>query len=70
MTICLDKKDLVTLVKGNSPGHDIMVKNPYLHCGDYSGSYGTWSWRGHELEKLSEEELWNMHVEMKNQYKR
>ena len=65
MKIDLDKKDLITLVCGNSPGFDFITEFSNLDYGSYNGSYGTWNWNHYKLEKLSDGELWELHIKMK-----
>ena len=61
MKVELDKKDLINLVNGVSPGYDLFENPTVKRCGRYSGSYGTWDWISYELDKLSEEELLNLY---------
>ena len=61
MKVDLDKKALVDLVNGTSPNYDLF-DNPLIKlCGTFNGSYGTWSWNKDNLEKCSEEQLYDLY---------
>ncbi len=61
MKVDLDKKALVDLVKGTGPHYDLF-DNPLVKlCGKFNGRYGTWAWNKYELEKCSEEQLYDLY---------
>lgn len=62
MTVELDKKDLVSLVKGIWPSYSIM-DDPYIRqLGSYSGGMlDEWSWNSYKLEELTEETLFKLY---------
>lgn len=68
MTINLDKKDLVSLVKGTDPDYNVMDNMSVKPYGRYNGSYGTWTWED-SLHSLSEEKLYSIYVICKNNLK-
>lgn len=57
----LMKKAFINMVKGTSPNFTIFDDPMVSKCGSYNGSYGTWSWKDSELERLTEEELWSLY---------
>ena len=69
MKINLDKTEFVDLVCGTNPNFNLFTHKDINRCGDYNGSYGTWSWKRHELRKLTEEQLYNMYKLCKDLYK-
>jgi hypothetical protein len=61
MMVELTKTDLVNLVMGTTPSYEQMNDKLVDRTGSYRGSYGTWSWDNHELNKLSEKTLWDLY---------
>lgn len=68
--IKLDKEDLISLVIGKPPYYN-QFENPLVkQCGSYTGGMAErWDWKTHELEKLSEEQLYELYVICKNSWK-
>lgn len=62
MTVELDKKDLISLVKGICPSYQIM-DDPYIRqLGSYRGGMNDeWSWNSYKLEELTEETLFKLY---------
>ncbi len=60
MLLELNKDMLIDLVCGTSPNYSIFEHPIVKKCGDYNGSYGTWSWNS-ELKELSESELFDLY---------
>lgn len=62
MTVELDKKDLVSLVKGILPSYQL-IDDPYIRqLGSYrGGSVNEWSWHVYKLEELTEETLFKLY---------
>ena len=56
----LDKKDLISLVKGTSPHPSIMNDDLLMFCGQFTG-FPNEKWEWGSLRKLSEETLWNIY---------
>ena len=61
MKIELDKKGLIHLANGTYPHFDLFENELVKVCGTFNGSAGTWSWNDSELNKLSEEQLYNLY---------
>jgi hypothetical protein len=64
MNITVDKKDLISLVNGSEPSLERMYE--FEKFGDYSASYDSWNWNWYKLEELSNEQLWNLYLDVKN----
>ena len=65
MKIEVDKKDLISLVKGSVPSfndfeHPLVVKGGHSYC----DQYGRTSWDS--LDSLSENELYDLYIVLKN----
>lgn len=59
MKVELEKKDLIIMVKGASPSFEVMNHPLVSKCGRYFGGFSdTWYWSQVDLEKLTEEQLW------------
>lgn len=56
-SIALDKEDIISLVKGQSPNYSVMEHRLIKKHGNFDGSYGKWNWNSFSLEKCTEEEL-------------
>lgn len=69
MKIAVTTEDLVNMVKGVSPDYDLFENEIVKRCGNYNGSYGTWSWNEDELLKLSEEQLYGLYVLCRDSFK-
>lgn len=70
MNIDLSKKDLVNLVKGQSPYYNVMNNPLVKQCGNYVGGfYDKWNWHSTELEKLTEEQLYQLYTLCKDSWK-
>lgn len=67
MDIDLSKTDLICLVMGTSLGYEAMsntiVKENGVYCGGFKDE---WQWDKYKLEKLTEEELWQLYNICKN----
>ena len=62
MTVELTKPDLMSLVKGTGPDHSIMEHELVKPFGSYRGGHHDhWDWHGYALDKLSEQELWDLY---------
>lgn len=68
MNIELDKKGFVDLLMGASPHYDLFENELVKKCGNYNGSYGTWSWNTDKLLECSEIELYNLYKLCKNSW--
>jgi len=69
MILDLDKKDLISLVKGISP-YDSVWNNPLINeNGDYSASYSNWDWNYGTFENCSEEKIYEIYMICKNSWK-
>lgn len=69
MKMDLDKKDMISLVKGTAPNLLIM-DNPLINkYGNFRASYGTWDWNYRAFDNLSEEELLEIYLTCKNSWK-
>ncbi len=69
MTYQLDKADLINLILGFGKPHDDLVAfEPFITAGSFDEDFVGdvfWCWSKTELEKLSEEVLWEMYSKMK-----
>lgn len=66
MLVDLSKKDLVSLVCGTEPSYKQMSNEVVDYFGNYSGSYGRWSWNKLRLNEYSEKELYNLYLFLKD----
>lgn len=67
MTITLEKEDLISLVKGNSPYYSEFNNPLILKAGhSYSDQYGKTSWSN--LNNLSKDELYELYLICKNSW--
>lgn len=58
----LDRKDIISLLKGTEPNYDVMGKIPCdLGC-YYGGFKDEWHWHHHIPEKYSDEELLDFYL--------
>lgn len=65
VTLQLDEKDLINILKGVSLSYEQM-ELPFVKAnGRFNGSHGTWSWSYSAFEKYSEEELVNFYLILK-----
>ena len=61
MKINLNKKDLISLVKGTSPNYHVM-EHPLIKAnGHFAGGHFGWSWNWN-FTPLSEKELYRMYL--------
>jgi hypothetical protein len=62
MTVDLDKKALVSLVKGTEPYYSAFDNPLVKRCGKWiAGFVDSWSWSGTSLYDLTEEELYELY---------
>jgi len=67
MTVELNKDDLVTLVMGFNLDNDLINKYSGLEYGHWTGRHvDEWIWHKWALERLDEEELYNIFQECKS----
>ena len=70
MLIELDRKDLISLVKGTSPYYSIFENPLVKQCGSYCGGMcDEWSWTSVYLEELSDKELFELYALCKDSWK-
>jgi hypothetical protein len=70
MLIELDKTAFMSMVKGTYPYYSIFDHPVVKKCGIYiGGMLEEWRWNRNELEKLSEEELYELYNLCINSYK-
>jgi len=62
MKVELDKIALISLVCGEQPYYSIFEHPVVKKCGSYNGSHDEWRWFHYELEKLSEQELYDLYI--------
>ena len=61
MNINLTKKGLILVLKGFSPGYNVMNHPPYSLLGRYIGRFvDDWQWDTNKLKDLSEEDIWSL----------
>lgn len=65
MLVKLEKDDLINLVCGINPSYEAMGNQIVAKCGRFNGSYETWTWYKYELKKLSEDDLYNLYLTIK-----
>lgn len=68
MIIDLDKKALISMVCGVTPNFSLFNDPIVEKCGKYNDSYGTWTWDFKELNKLSEESLYDLYNKCINSF--
>ena len=70
MTVGLDRKDIINLLKGTKPYYDVMDKIP-KDLGSYVGGFvDDWHWNYFdESVKYSNEELYEFYLLCKNSWK-
>jgi len=67
MTVELNKDDLVTLVMGFNLYNDLINKYSRLEYGHWTGGHAdVWTWHKWALQRLDEEELYNIFQECKS----
>ncbi len=70
MTADLDKRDLVSLVAGTTPDYTVMSLPLIAQCGSYTGGFhDRWDWSKTKLDKLTEEQLWEVYQHCKQSWK-
>lgn len=67
MEVNLDKKALISLVSGENPYYSIFENDLVKDCGWYSENRG-WTWYSHELEKYTEEQLYELYLLCRNSW--
>ncbi len=60
MLLDLDKKALISLVRGESPAYSLLENSIIKRCGEISCE--GWVWDENELERLNEEALYNLYL--------
>lgn len=68
MKIDLDKKDLISLVKGTPPNYSAMDDYRVKCRGSFSGSYGRWDWNHNAFEDCTEEKILEIYQLCKNSW--
>ncbi len=64
ITVNLEKKDLINLIKGIDPSYEQMGQPLVAANGTHSGSYDRWSWNYKAFEDCSEQEIYDAYVEL------
>ena len=68
MNFDLDKKDLISLVKGTHPHYDVFEHKLVKRCGNYTGGMSDrWSWN-YNISDLTEVELFDLYTTCKNSW--
>lgn len=65
MRIDVDKKDLISLIKGFDPSYEQMDDPRVASNGYFAASYGVWKWNG-SFDNMSEEQLYELYVYLKD----
>ncbi len=68
MNIDLDKNDLINLVRGQPPYYPIFDNVLIKSSGYYNDNKG-WVWYKYELDKLTEQELFDLYQLCKDSWK-
>ena len=69
MIIELDKKDLAALVSGTLPPYEMMWELSRQQLGDYTGGFSDkWDWKKYRLEMLTEEQLYDIYLRIKQHW--
>lgn len=66
MIVNLDKKDLIALVKGSTPGYSTMSHPLVSKNGTYYDQYGRYEWDRYKLAEMTEEQLLDLYYICKN----
>lgn len=62
----LDKKDLVSLIKGTSPAYSLFEDELIKSCGHYVGGFvDEWQWDEFALGRLSDNQLLELYRKIK-----
>lgn len=70
MKLCLEKDDLVNLVKGINPNYSIINHTLVEKCGTMWGGHSQeWEWDKYKLENLSEHDLLRLYYLCKDSWK-
>ena len=64
----LDKKDLISLVKGTDPNLSVMGHPKISCCGNYRVKYSSWEWNCRAFEKYTDEEIYEIYKICKNSW--
>ncbi len=69
MNVELDKGDLMNLVISQCPSYELMDEEPIRKLGWYTGGFtDKWDWNRAKLKELTEEQLNDLYMRLKNQY--
>lgn len=69
MKFDLDKKDLISLVKGTDPNLNVMGDPKIRSRGSYGETHGRWDWNYRAFEGCSEQEIYEVYQLCKNSWK-
>lgn len=70
MNIDLNRKDLISLVKGAVPNYSAFNDPLVKMCGNYIGGFlDRWDWDYTKLEELSDQDLFKLYNICKNSWK-
>jgi len=68
MTVELTHQDLINLVKGRSPGYEKMDEIIKRGLGTYIGGFADeWRWDNFALNKLTDEELYELYKSLRHE---
>lgn len=68
MKIELDKSDLIAMVKGKTPEYTLLEHELVKKSGYYTGGFvDKWTWESGKLEKLTEQELFELYTALKRE---
>lgn len=70
MKLDLDREDLISLAKGQTPNYSVMGNSKIKPHGSFSGSYGQWDWNYCSFEKCSDEEIFEIYSICKQSWKK
>ena len=69
MVVDLDRKDIISLLKGSKPNYSIMNKIP-KELGSYIGGFvGGWEWNDFSNVDYTDDYLYNLYLMCKNSWK-
>lgn len=66
MILDVSKDMLIDMVRGTDPSYEAMGHPLVKRAGEFSGSYGTWTWNTSVLEKYTEGQLMHLYGVVKN----
>lgn len=68
MLIEVDKQDLINLVKGTEPSHELMKHPLIAENGRYTGGFhDKWDWNYRPFRNNTEEEIYQLYIMLKNE---